>query len=141
MTKQITTYIKINASREKVWEILTDYEKYPEWNPFVKSLTGVVKVGNRIEIKLPGMKFKPVVLTLDKNTEFKWLGHFLFKELFDGEHRFHLSDDGNGVTHLGHSESFKGILVKPLLRSIGKSTKQGFEEMNGALKLRAENFS
>lgn len=139
MAKQISTSIKINASREKVWEILTDFENYPEWNPFVQSLTGVVKVGNRIEIKLPGMKLKPRVLTLDKNTEFKWLGHFIFKGLFDGEHKFHLSDDGRGVTHFEHSESFKGILVRPLLKSIGKTTKQGFEEMNKALKLRAEN--
>ena len=38
MTKQIKTSIHINATKEKVWEILMDFEKYPEWNPFIKSI-------------------------------------------------------------------------------------------------------
>ncbi|MCB0703645.1 MAG: SRPBCC family protein, partial [Ignavibacteriae bacterium] len=62
MEKQIKTSITINASKEKIWKILTDFENYPEWNSFIKSVTGEVKVGNQIQIKLQGMTFKPVVL-------------------------------------------------------------------------------
>ena len=141
MTKQIKTSININATKEKVWEILMDFEKYPEWNPFIKSISGNIKIGNRIKVKLQGMAFTPTVVTLNKNIEFKWLGHLLLKGLFDGEHKFVLTDNGNGSINFEQSENFKGILVRLLSKSLDKDTKNGFEQMNNQLKIRAEKHS
>jgi len=138
MAKQIKTFITINASKEKIWKILTDFENYPEWNSFIKSVTGDVKVGNQIQIKLQGMTFKPIVFTFNENTELKWLGHLWFKGLFDGEHKFKLTDNGNGTTNFEQSENFSGILVKLFAKSLDKNTKNGFDQMNEELKLRAE---
>lgn len=138
MAKQIKKSITINASKEKIWKILTDFENYHEWNSFIKSVTGEVKVGNQIQIKLQGMTFKPIVLTFKENTELKWLGHLWFKGLFDGEHKFKLTDNGNGTTNFEQSENFSGILVKLFAKSLDKDTKNGFEQMNRELKLRAE---
>jgi hypothetical protein len=138
MAKYIKTSITINASREKIWKVLTDFENYREWNSFIKSVTGEVKVGNQIEIKLQGMTFKPVVLTFNKNIELKWLGHLWFKGLFDGEHKFKLTDNGNGTTNFEQSENFSGILVKLFAKSLDKDTKNGFEQMNKELKVNVE---
>ena len=138
MAKQIKTSITINASKERIWEILMDFENYPEWNTFIKSVFGKVEVGKQIRIELQGMTFKPVVLVLNDNTELRWLGHFWFKGLFDGEHRFYLTDNGNGTTNFEQSEKFSGILVKLFSKSLDKDTKIGFEKMNKELKLRAE---
>jgi len=138
MTKQIKTSITINASKKKIWKILTDFENYSEWNSFIKSVTGEVKVGNQIKVKLQGMTFKPVVLTFNKNTELKWLGHLWFKGLFDGEHKFKLTENENGTTKFEQNENFSGILVKLFSKSLDKDTKMGFEQMNEELKLRAE---
>ena len=41
MAKEIKTEILINAAPEKVWSILTNFEKYPDWNPFIKSINGL----------------------------------------------------------------------------------------------------
>jgi len=138
MAKQIKTSITINASKEKVWKILTEFKKYHEWNSFIKSVTGDVKVGNQIVIKLQGMTFKPVVLTFEENTELKWLGHLWIKGLFDGEHKFKLTVNGKGMTKFEQSEKFSGILVKLFSKSLDKDTKNGFEQMNKELKCRAE---
>ena len=138
MTKQIKTSITISASKERIWQILTAFDKYPEWNSFIKSVSGDVKVGNQIQIKLQGMTFKPFVLTLTENAELKWLGHLWFKGLFDGEHLFKLTDNGDGTTQFEQSEHFSGILVKLFSKSLDKDTKNGFEQMNKELKLRAE---
>jgi len=138
MAKQIKTSITINASKKKIWKILTDFENYSEWNSFIKSVTGEVKVGNQIKVKLQGMTFKPVVLTFNKNTELKWLGHLWFKGLFDGEHKFKLTENENGTTKFEQNENFSGILVKLFSKSLDKDTKMGFEQMNEELKLRAE---
>uniref|UniRef100_UPI00321727A8 SRPBCC domain-containing protein n=1 Tax=uncultured Draconibacterium sp. TaxID=1573823 RepID=UPI00321727A8 len=142
MKKEITTTIQINASSEIIWKILTDFEKYPEWNSFVKSVTGEVKAGNKIKVKIEppeekGMSFKPKIMTCEANKELSWIGHFLLPGIFDGEHKFELTDNGNGTTTFKQSEKFKGILVGIL--NI-ENTKKGFEAMNKKLKELAEQY-
>ncbi len=141
MKKIIFTSIRINASTEEVWQILTDFEKYPQWNPFIKSLSGEVKEGRQITVRLKGMTFKPIVKTFNKHIEFRWLGHFGFKGLFDGEHRFFLKDNSDGTTTFEHSENFSGLLVRLFSKSLDRDTQKGFEEMNKEIKLRAEELS
>ncbi|WP_405564116.1 SRPBCC family protein [Polaribacter sp. Asnod6-C07] len=139
MAKQIKTSITINANKEKIWKILTDFENYHEWNSFITSVTGKVKVGEQIKIKLQGLSFKPVVLIFNKNTELKWLGYLWFKGLFDGEHKFKLIDNKNGTTTFEQSENFTGILVNLFSKNLEK-TKKDFEQMNKELKIRSEKL-
>ncbi len=144
MAKEIKTHIRIEASPAQVWAVLTDFVKYPEWNPFIKSLTGNVAVGQTITVRLEppggsGTTFKPTVLVIEKNKELRWLGSLLFKGLFDGEHRFELTDNGDGSTTLVQSEQFGGILVPLFDKMIEVNTRNGFEAMNQKLKERVEN--
>lgn len=140
MAKEIKTKVLINASPEKVWTILTRFENYPNWNPFIKSVNGEVKVGNKIIVRIEPheakkMTFKPRVLSFEASKELSWMGHLLFPGLFDGEHKFELIDNGNGTTTFKQGERFKGILVWFL--NI-ENTKKGFEEMNKKLLELAE---
>jgi hypothetical protein len=141
MAKEIKTEILINSTPEKVWSILTKFDNYPNWNPFIKSLNGDVKVGKKIIVKIQppnskGMTFKPKILSFETNKEISWLGHLLFTGLFDGEHKFELIDNGNGTTTFKQSEKFKGIFVGLLNL---ENTKKGFEAMNEKLKELAES--
>lgn len=138
MAKYISTSITINASKECVWQILTDFEKYSEWNSFIISISGKAKLSNPLKVKLQGMTFKPKIVCLNQNSELKWLGHLWFKGLFDGEHKFHLTENENGSTNFEQSEKFSGILVKLFEKNLDRDTKKGFEQMNSELKLRAE---
>lgn len=138
MRKEIMTRININATPEKVWSILTDFEDYPNWNPFVAWLKGEVKVGNTIEVSLPGMKFKPKVLTFDKPNEFRWLGSLLMKGIFDGEHIFKIEKDQNGTVVFHHGEKFGGILVPVFSKMLDTKIKRGFEALNEKLKQKCE---
>jgi hypothetical protein len=139
MAKHITTSIHINADLQTVWKILTDFDAYPEWNPFIKSIEGEVAEGKQITAKIGGMTFKPKVLVFQEKRKLKWLGHLLFKGLFDGEHRFVLTKNEDGV-YFEQSETFKGILVPLFAKSLDKDTVKGFKEMNESLKKRCENL-
>jgi uncharacterized membrane protein len=93
---EITTEIEIEATAEKVWNILLDFPSYPEWNPFVRSIAGVAKIGHRLTILVQpvggnGMTFRPTVLTVIPNQELRWLGRLLLPGIFDGEHYFKLA--------------------------------------------------
>lgn len=143
MAKEIKTDILINATLDKVWAILTNFDNYSAWNPFIKSIKGEVKVGNTITVRLEppeaqGMTFKPKVLAFEANKEFRWLGHMLIPGIFDGEHKFSLTDNGNGTTTFTQSEKFKGILVLLLKKMLDGNTRNGFILMNKRLKELAE---
>jgi hypothetical protein len=58
--------------------------------------------------------------------------------LFDGEHMFEIEElDPDRVLFI-QREVFKGLLVPLLARSLDRDTQRGFEEMNRALRERAE---
>ncbi len=64
--KEICTKISIVATPTIVWNIITDFENYGKWNPFIKEISGVKKEGSTLQIfiKPPnsnGMKFKPKI--------------------------------------------------------------------------------
>jgi hypothetical protein len=143
MTKTIETNILIHASVEKVWAVLVDFDQYPNWNPFINSISGELKVGQTIKVKIAApdskpMIFQPKILTFIPNKEFSWLGYLFFKSLFKGVHQFKLIDNGNGSTTFQHNEIFNGLLIPLLQKQLDTKTKKGFEMMNIKLKEKAE---
>jgi hypothetical protein len=141
--RSIETSIEIDAPPAQVWKVFSDFARYPEWNPFVASLTGNVETGERIEVRLtpPGgrsMTFKPRVMAFDQDSQLRWLGHLVIPGLFDGEHQFEMEPIDGGRTRFIQREDFTGILVSLVLKMIGESTRQGFGAMNSALKQRVE---
>lgn len=119
-----------------------DFEQYPEWNPFILTISGKATKGEKLAVKLQpnpekkAMIFRPEVLASKPRHEFRWLGHLWFKGLFDGEHRFFLRENEDGSTTFIHEERFTGILVPLLKKILENDTKTGFNRMNEALRQR-----
>ena len=137
--KELKTSIQIQSTPEKVWKILTDFENYPNWNPFIKSIQGNVTPGSYINIQAGNMRFKPKVLAFNPNKELCWLGKLWFTGLFDGEHAFIIQDNQDGSITFRHEEKFKGILVGLFRKKLDTEIKEAFEQMNQKLKELAEN--
>ena len=142
--KELKTLIEINSTPETVWDVLLDFDKYPEWNPFIKSLRGSPNVGEKLEVNIhpPGRRdviYKPIVLKVDINKELRWLSHLIFPGIFDGEHIFKIETLANAKILFHQEEKFSGILVPVFWRSLHQHTRIGFIEMNRALKIKVEN--
>ncbi len=143
---RIETEIEIQAPIEQVWQLLTEVQLYPDWNPFIREIDGQIQVGEKLTVKLQppgssGMTFRPKVVKVQPQHEFRWIGHFVLPGLFDGEHCFKLElIDANRVRFV-HEEQFRGLLVPLFKQSLMNETKQGFEAMNHALKQKAESIS
>ncbi len=138
--EQITTEIVINAPVNKVWKQLTDFRSYPKWNPFLIKATGELKLGNTISVTFKSnnektMVFTPVIKQLEKNKILQWKGMLLFSGIFTGIHTFTLTKLAANKTKLIQQEKFHGVLV-PMFDF--KSTLDGFNAMNKALKKRLE---
>jgi hypothetical protein len=141
--KELHTEIEIEASAERVWGLLTDFASYPQWNPFIRSISGQPAAGERLEVRIEppgrrGMTFKPEVLNAEPNRELRWLGHLLVPGVFDGEHSLAIQPLGEARVRFVQRETFRGLLLPLFARSLDNNTQRGFEEMNRALKERAE---
>jgi hypothetical protein len=139
---QLRTEIVIAASPRAVWNVLTDFPSYPEWNPFIPMVRGDLRVGAQLDIVVAPpegreLELRPTLLAADPEKELRWRGHFLFRGLFDGEHFFRLTELEPNSTRFSHGEDFSGILVK-LASSALTKTARGFVYMNQALKKRVE---
>ena len=141
--KELHSEIEIDAPAERVWRLLTDFASYPQWNPFIRSISGRPIPGERLKVRLEppggrGMTFKPEVLEAEPNRKLRWLGHLLVPGLFDGEHSFAIQPLEESRVRFVQREAFKGVLVPLIARSLETNTQRGFEEMNRALKERVE---
>jgi hypothetical protein len=139
----LPTELVIAASSEAFWNILTEFAAYPGWNPFVRHISGRLEAGAGLEVELapPGgraMTIRPTVREVEPERTLRWLGRVGFPGLFDGEHSFQIEPLGENRVRFVQSERFSGVLVPLVMTFIGRSTQQGFEAMNLALKERAE---
>ena len=142
--RAIHTEIGIGAPAATVWAVLIDTAKWAEWNPFAK-LSGRVAVGERVSVTLtpPGkspITMRPTIVKLDAGRELRWLGNLGIPGLFDGEHGFRVVPEDVGRCRFEHFETFRGLLVAPIMWMVGDATRQGFEAMNRALKALAERL-
>ncbi|MBL0057763.1 MAG: SRPBCC domain-containing protein [Elusimicrobia bacterium] len=145
--RELYTEVTIEASAERVFEALTDVERYSEWNPFIVYAKGKVAPGETLAIRIhpPGRAEQPYsiqVLRLVPGCEFVWLGHMIVPGILDGTHIFELFPEGANRVRLVHREEFRGLLVPLIWNSfLNTRFRRGFEALNQNLKNLCESPS
>lgn len=145
-TAELYSGIRIRATPGRIWDILTDFRQYPEWNPFIRTIEGNLIEGAGIMADLRpqggfGMTIRPVITKVIPERELRWMGHLFIRGLFDGEHVFEiLPADGESCLFV-QQEYFSGLLLPLLETSLKNGTARGFDAMNRALKARAEQVT
>ena len=142
--KELYTEIEIEAPAERVWNILTDFARFSEWNPFIRSIDGKPAIGSRLRVRIepPGgraMTFRPKLLRVEPQHELRWRGHLVLPGLFDGQHTFKIEPLGPNRVRFIQREKFSGLLTPLFANSLEHRTKSGFKRMNEALKARSES--
>ncbi|MFB6959383.1 SRPBCC family protein [Streptomyces sp. NPDC056309] len=146
---RLTASIEIEATPEQVWAVLTDFDAYPRWNPFITEAAVTSDDGlrqgatmrNRLEQKGETTTFTPTVLEASAGRELRWLGKVGPGWIGDGEHRFVIERTGRDTVRLTQSEEFSGVAVPFVADSLRNDTLPQFRAMNSALKERAEQLA
>jgi hypothetical protein len=130
--------IEINASPEKVWAILTDASKYPEWDPEMIRLDGKIALNEKItaNTKLSDRAFPVTVTEFVPNKQMTWTGGMPLG-LFTGVRVFKLEPTGKGII-FKLREDYSGLLTPIFGRTLPDLNKV-FREFAAALKKRAES--
>ena len=144
LTNEIRTEIEIEGTAQEVWDTLTDFGAYREWNTGFVRASGRARVGETLHITFSHkadrtMKMRPTVLVAEPRHELRWLGRLLLPGIFDGEHRFEIHETAPGRVTFVQSEEFRGVLV-PFVRSmIEGNTLSMLERVNADLAARVRS--
>ena len=132
--------VDIQSPAATVCQMVTDTDRYADWNPFMPRLSGRLAPGERLTLSVrPGtrtMTFRPTVLAFEDGALIRWRGRLGMPGLFDGEHELRLEPSPDGGTRFVQRETFTGLLV-PMMPRVLDDTATGFAAMNTALRDRA----
>jgi hypothetical protein len=134
--------IDIAAPPERVWEVFTDFQSFPSWNPFISKLTGELMPGQKLEVVLRmgwyKMRFRPTVTVVKRPQEIRWLARQFLPGLLDIERSFEFQPKGDSGTHFAQSEVGSGLTAPIVMPIMHRQLEKGYAALNGALKARAE---
>lgn len=144
--KHIRTSHWIAAPPDKVWAVLSDFDRYAEWNPLNICARGEARLGARVPMRFVDagrgsgkIISQTVTVTFcDPPHRLEWMGRIPL--LFTGRHFFELVHEDDG-TRLSHGEDLSGLI--PTFFSAERLARQkaAYEEMNRALERHAATIS
>ena len=142
--KEIRNEIIINASPDYVWHILTDFSKYSQWNPFIRTIEGMVEPGALIEAQIGFYNFdsKPLLLKVvwvEPNQALRLRRQLFIPGIFDTEYVFEIEPLGPNQTKLIHREIFSGLLAPLFTRGQEAETQYDLEALGQTMKVLAEH--
>jgi hypothetical protein len=145
-TRTIRSVIEIHAPLDTVWQVLTDFGSYPAWNHYLRRVRGSPRLGSRLTILSHPptgrpIVLRPIVISWKPPHELRWRANVLSARLFSGEHGFRLVELAGGRVRFIQDETFSGLLVPLYARLRLRATRRGFEQMNQALRERAERLA
>ena len=136
---ELRTQLSIAAPPARVWAVFSEFDRWPEWNPFVTRAEGdFTRVGNQVRITAGGQSFRPTITAYEAGRLLRWRGKLFLGGIFSGEHSFRLVDNGDGTTTFHQDEDFGGLLLPLLRKKLNTETRAGFNAANLALRERVE---
>ena len=101
---------EIAAPPEVVWDVLADFDRWPDWNPDVKSLEldGPVAVGSAFRWKTGPSRITSTLEAVERPSELGWTGKTFGARAV---HVWSVEPHGGG-TMVRTSESFEGFLPR-----------------------------
>jgi len=126
----------INAPIQVVWSILTDFEKWPEWNESVKEMRfqGPVEAGAEFRWKAGGMRIRSRIEQFTSPFTIVWSGRTMGIRAI---HSWTLTEETNG-TNVRTEESFEGLMAWLFASLMRRMLANALQQGRAALKNEAE---
>ena len=141
---EFRTTFPVAASAETVWGILVDFDRWSEWNPSVPSISGEARLGSTVALTLamprrPSAKVKATITEFDPERRLCWHGTVGGDRVFAGTREFTIDPQPDGTVLVTHVEDVTGLL-SPVFRAVmGSAIQEHHDNLNEALKDRAES--
>ena len=142
MKFEILLDTSINKPQSQVWQVLSDLDKYAEWNPFVKRCESSLAEGEAI---IMWVKLLPFILrqkeTIRRNDGAGFMEYGIhIPGLLHSTRQHILSADNAQSCHYHSVFRLEGILAPVVGAMLGKQLRKGFSSMTEAVKTRTESL-
>ena len=134
--------LEIEAPAERVWDILVDFERYGEWNPFTTRVEANLEIGSPVmlHVRLGWLNRKQPerIETVEPPHLLAWgttMGHPVLLSALREQRLETLSE--TRCRYLT-TDATSGLLTPLVALLFGRLIRQGFNDMAAALKARAE---
>ena len=110
--------IEIKAKPEKVWEVMSNIDKWADWNINIKNpqTLSELAVGSKFRWKNNGSNITSTIHTLNENSMIGWTGkNFAAKAI----HNWYLTPTENG-TKVRTEESMEGFLMSLMKKKMSE---------------------
>jgi len=135
----------IPAPRQAVWDVLVDFARYPEWNPFTIRVETAGRIGDsvRMDVNLGGwrLKMRERLRVFEPPHRIGWGLHLLGGRLLDCTRVQELESIGERETRYICQESFRGLSVPLFFGAFRQAMQDGFEANAKALARRVAQLS
>jgi len=136
--------IEIDAPPERVFDVLTDIDAYPEWNPFTPKVESTLRIGDPIhmQVRLVGeklMRQTEYVTHNERPHKLCWGADIGPRVLCRADRCQVLTPIEGGRTHYLCTDEIRGLLAPLVMLFYGKAMKRGFGDCARALKKRVES--
>ncbi|KAF9296774.1 hypothetical protein BGZ74_010165 [Mortierella antarctica] len=147
--KEIKASTTIAASPSEVWQVLTDFDHYPDWNPMLTQVKGKFAVGEllNVRMRLPSRlmcgtpvscSWSPMVIKSEPGSCLEWSAPYSgIKGCLNGTHYFQLTSSHGGTqTEFTQGKKYQGWGTS--LYSVAGSiegARRGLVAMNSALAI------
>ncbi len=139
---RIVETIAIEATAAQVWAVLSDTERYTDWNPFTLRVKGKLEVGEivRLEVRLGGgdVRTKHRVSAVVANERICWKVLGAPGWLLGGERCQVIETGQDGQVVFRNDEQVHGLLSPMVSLFYGGRIRAGLQAMNEALKEHCE---
>ncbi len=134
--------VEIAAPVEQVWEVLADFGRYGEWNPFTTRVDTDFEVGSPVylHVTLGPLKLKQRerIETVDPPRLLVWSNTIGHSSLLSARREQRLEPLGATRCRYLTADAFTGLLTPLVVLLFGGLVRGGFNAMAVALKERAE---
>ena len=130
--------IIVEAPVVAVWRVLTEIDKWPDWQESVTSalLKGPLVPGTRFDWKSGGLKFISHIHTCEPHMEFGWTGKTFGARAI---HNWTFTEQGN-QTRVAVEESLNGIFPRLFRKGFQKTLETGMSKSLEELRRAVENI-
>lgn len=137
--------VDIAAPRKEVWDVLIDFERYREWNPFCVEASGKLKLGAPLTMKLKsyteeGQFFDNVELftEIDAPNVLAWSAPWVDEWPYPARRDQVLVSTGESSCQYYSTDAFLGPHGIHVMRFAGSWVKRAFDDTAYALKAYVE---
>ncbi len=142
---EIELSTEIGAPEGRVWDVITAFREYDEWNPIITRMRATLSEGSPVSfiVAVGGreLKINARMLKVDPGRELRWHGptSWVLAQVFRGEHFLRVEPAGAGKSRLIHGERFGGVSLPLVWGKVRPDLEHAYGVMNRAIKGRAES--